>query len=81
VREQHFDFLPFTAGFDIGIGLRDVARIQRNAVSHVAHTMQSANLIRYSRGVLEILDFDRLHQQSCECYDTVGANRTVLETD
>ena len=26
VREQHFDFLPFTARPDIGIGLRDVAR-------------------------------------------------------
>jgi hypothetical protein len=50
-------------------------------VSQVAHAMQAANLIRFSRGVLEIVDFDGMRQQSCECYDTIGAYRAVLGLD
>ncbi len=59
--------------------LAEMLGIQRNSVSQVAHAMQTANLIRYTRGVLEIVDFEKLHQQSCECYDIVAGYRTVLE--
>jgi CRP-like cAMP-binding protein len=61
--------------------LAEMLGLHRNAVSQVAHVMQVANLIRYSRGVLEIVDFDGLRRLSCECYDTVSAYRTVLELD
>jgi CRP-like cAMP-binding protein len=61
--------------------LAEMLGIQRNAVSQVAHAMQAANLIRYSRGALEILDFDGLHQRSCECYDAVKMYRTILDLD
>jgi CRP-like cAMP-binding protein len=61
--------------------LAEMLGIQRNAVSQVAHAMQAANLIRFSRGVLEIVDFDGMRQQSCECYDTIGAYRAVLGLD
>ena len=59
--------------------LADMLGIRRNAVSLVAHTIQAANIIRYSRGQLEIVDLDALHRRSCECYDTVTAFRTAIE--
>lgn len=59
--------------------LAEMLGVQRNSVSQVAHAMQARNLIRYSRGALEIVDFGALRLQSCECYDTVAAYRTVLE--
>ncbi len=61
--------------------LAEMLGVQRNSVSQVAHAMQARNLIRYSRGVLQIVDFDALRLQSCECYDTVVAYRNVLELD
>jgi CRP-like cAMP-binding protein len=44
---------------------------RRNSVSLVAHTLQQSNIIRYSRGHVEIIDIDSLHRIACECYDTV----------
>ena len=46
---------------------------RRNSVSLVAHTLLKANVIRYSRGHVEILDPDGLHRTACECYETVRA--------
>jgi CRP-like cAMP-binding protein len=61
--------------------LAEMLGIQRNAVSHVAHAMKKANVIRYSRGLLEIIDVDALRRSTCECYDTVTAYRDYLEGD
>lgn len=46
---------------------------RRNSVSLVAHTLQQANLIRYSRGRIEIADPDGLGKATCECYAAVKA--------
>ncbi len=61
--------------------LAEMLGVQRNAVSLVAHAMQQARIIRYSRGVVEIIDIERLHDSSCECYDTVTEYRHILESD
>jgi CRP-like cAMP-binding protein len=61
--------------------LAEMLGIQRNAVSFVANAMNTENVIRYSRGLLEIIDFDALHRLSCECYDTVTAYSDYLEGD
>jgi CRP-like cAMP-binding protein len=61
--------------------LAEMLGLRRNAVSHVAHAMQEANIIRYSRGLLEIIDFDKLHRSSCACYDTVTAYKDDLKGD
>ena len=68
----------FTATQEV---LAEMLGVQRNAISHVAHRMREANVISYSRGLLKIVDFDRLHRLSCECYDTVTAYRAVAESD
>ncbi len=41
---------------------------RRNSVSLVAHMLQQADLIHYSRGHIEIADPDGLSNTACECY-------------
>jgi CRP-like cAMP-binding protein len=45
--------------------------VHRPGVSLVAGTLQSAGLIRYSRGHITILDRQRLEASSCECYKVI----------
>lgn len=52
--------------------------VQRNAVSIVAHALQQAGILSYSRGQIEIIDLDALRQTSCECYPTVKAKQEHL---
>ena len=59
--------------------LAEMLGIRRNAVSLVAHAMKAAGIIRYSRGLVEIVDLDALRAQSCECYDTVTAYQHASE--
>ena len=47
--------------------------VQRNAVSIVAHALQQAGIIRYSRGHIEITNLEGLRETSCECYQAVKA--------
>jgi CRP-like cAMP-binding protein len=61
--------------------LAQMLGIRRNAVSLVAHAMREAEIIRYSRGRLEIVDHNALHRLSCECYDTVTTFRRAIEGD
>lgn len=65
--------LPLTQEF-----LAQAIGVQRNAISIVAHALQSAGTIRYSRGHIEITDADALRATSCECYDTVKAHHHRL---
>jgi CRP-like cAMP-binding protein len=58
--------LPLTQEF-----LAQMIGVQRNAVSIVAHALQQAGIIRYSRGHIEITNLEGLSETSCECYDAV----------
>jgi CRP-like cAMP-binding protein len=51
---------------------------QRNAVSIVAHELQRAGIIRYSRGQIEITNVEGLRETSCECYHAVKAQHDRL---
>ena len=51
---------------------------RRNSVSLVAHTLQQANLIHYSRGRIEIADPDGLSSAACECYTAMKARHDKL---
>jgi DNA-binding transcriptional regulator YhcF (GntR family) len=42
--------------------------VQRTGVSAAAGKLQRAGLIRYSRGIVNILDRRGLRERSCECY-------------
>jgi CRP-like cAMP-binding protein len=47
--------------------------VQRNSVSTVAHALQEAGIIKYSRGNIEIRNLEALKEASCECYEAVNA--------
>jgi CRP-like cAMP-binding protein len=53
--------------------LAQMIGVQRNAVSIVAHALQQAGILRYSRGNIEITDLEGLRAASCECYGAVRA--------
>jgi CRP-like cAMP-binding protein len=52
--------------------------VQRNAISIVAHALQQAGIIRYSRGHIEITDGRALQATACECYQTIKTNHERL---
>jgi len=53
--------------------------VQRNAVSIVAHALQKAGVLSYSRGQIEITDVKALQATSCECHRAVKARRQLLK--
>lgn len=60
------DNLPFTQEY-----LAEMLGVRRTSVTVVAHTLQGAGLIKYTRGKIQILDAEALQDCACECYDTV----------
>jgi CRP-like cAMP-binding protein len=48
--------------------------VRRNTVSVEAHILQSAGLIRYSRGHITIVNRGGLEQCACECYAVIRDN-------
>lgn len=53
--------------------LAQMIGVQRNSVSTVAHALQEAGVIKYSRGNIEITDLKALKEAACECYQAVNA--------
>jgi CRP-like cAMP-binding protein len=58
------DRLPLTQD-----AMAQMLAVQRNTISLVAHALQHAGVIRYSRGRLEITNIQDLIHRSCECYE------------
>jgi CRP-like cAMP-binding protein len=58
--------------------LAQMIGVQRNSVSTVAHTLQQAGIIKYSRGNIEITNLQALKEASCECYQAVNAQYNKL---
>jgi CRP-like cAMP-binding protein len=52
--------------------------VQRNAISIVAHALQEADVISYSRGRIEVLDMDALQATACECHRAVKTKLAKL---
>jgi CRP-like cAMP-binding protein len=61
------DVLPFTQEL-----LGQMLGVRRTTITLVARMLQTADMIRWSRGKVEILDRQALERASCECY---GATR------
>jgi CRP-like cAMP-binding protein len=60
------DHLPFTQEF-----LAEMLGVRRTSVTSVARTLHEAGMIKYTRGKIEILDVEGLHDTACECYETI----------
>jgi CRP-like cAMP-binding protein len=67
------DTLPFTQEY-----LAEMLGVRRTSVTVVAHTLQAAGLIKYSRGKIQILDGAALQDSACECYGTVKRHYASL---
>jgi CRP-like cAMP-binding protein len=67
------DHLPFTQEF-----LAEMLGVQRTSVTAVARTLQEAGMIKYSRGKIQILDIESLHESACECHETTKASYRQL---
>lgn len=70
------DTLPFTQEF-----LAEMLGARRTSVSPVAHTLQRAGMIKYSRGRIEILNVEGLRETACECYEAIRAHYGKLLGD
>lgn len=51
--------------------LADMLGVQRTTVTAVARSLQEKGLIRYRRGVVDIIDRGGLEAQACECYRVI----------
>src|SRR3954470_22651579 len=59
------DHLPFTQEF-----LAEMLGVRRTSVTTVAHTLQEAGMLKYTRGRIQLLDIEGLKDSACECYET-----------
>jgi len=67
--------LPLTQDF-----VAQMIGVRRNAVSIIAHALQAAGLIKYSRGHVQITNLEGLDDVACECYAAVKTqHRRLLE--
>ncbi len=60
------DTVPLTQEF-----LSEMLGVRRTSVTEVAVKMQDAGVISYSRGIIKIVDPQKLQDLSCECYETL----------
>jgi CRP-like cAMP-binding protein len=57
--------------------LAEMLGVRRTSVTEVASKLQSAGLISYSRGVINILDLPGLREKSCECFETLQDQKAI----
>jgi CRP-like cAMP-binding protein len=67
------DTLLFTQEF-----LAEMLGVRRTSVTSVAHTLQRAGMIKYTRGKIQILSVDGLRETACECYETINSQYQAL---
>ena len=58
--------------------LAQMIGVRRNAISIVAHALQEAGTIDYSRGQIEIIDIEALRHTSCKCHTAIRGRQAQL---
>jgi CRP-like cAMP-binding protein len=67
------DTLMFTQEY-----LAEMLGVRRTSVTVVAHTLQQAGLIKYSRGKIQFLNVQGVQDSACECYEAVKSHYEQL---
>jgi Mn-dependent DtxR family transcriptional regulator len=52
--------------------------VHRTSVTVVAHTLQQAGIIKYTRGKIQITNLEGLRDAACECYEAVRSQYQSL---
>ncbi|MBF2015950.1 MAG: Crp/Fnr family transcriptional regulator [Rivularia sp. T60_A2020_040] len=68
--------LPLTQKF-----ISEMLGVRRASVTEAAISLQKAELIKYSRGIITILKREELEQAACECYSLIKNEFTRLLND
>lgn len=68
------DIIPLTQEF-----LAEMFGVQRTSISEAAQKLQTAGLIRYRRGKIEILDHASIQALACECHESIVRARSELQ--
>ena len=58
--------------------IAEMLGVRRTSVSVVAHMLQQAGMIRYTRGHIKLTDVEALRDTACECYEAVKMNYETL---
>ena len=58
--------------------LSEMLGVRRSSISDVAGKLQAAGLIRYTRGMIEIVDRRALEDAACECYAAIHENTAQI---
>jgi CRP-like cAMP-binding protein len=61
--------------------LAQMIGVRRNSASASAHALQEADVIKYSRGKIQITDLEGLKKLTCECYKAVAVQYNRLLHD
>ena len=62
--------------------LAEMLGVTRPSVTVVAHTLQEAGIIKYTRGKIHITNLQALQDAACECYETIRSQyRDLLGGD
>lgn len=52
--------------------------VRREGITHAALSLQQQGVISYKRGLIKVLDREKLESLSCECYDVVRKETDLL---
>lgn len=61
--------------------LSQMLGVQRTSIGMIANSLQNAGIIRYSRGKIEITDYERLKKNACECFFIVREEQEKFLND
>ena len=56
--------------------IANILGVRREGVNEAAGHLQSSGIIRYSRGIISVVDRPRLEARVCECYMVVKKEST-----
>jgi CRP-like cAMP-binding protein len=58
--------------------LAQMLGVRRTSVTEIASRIQAEGIIKYARGVINILDQQALERRACECYETLLEQSSVI---